>query len=233
MAFAVADDQQGRGLGTIMLEYLAAAALEQGIHQFVAWVLSGNQKMLKVFRSAGFEIHKTSDGGTVEITFDIAPTPGSIAARQAREHAAEASSIARLLRPRSIAVIGANREPGSIGHAVFRNLIDGEFTGPVYPVNSHAGSVAGVRAYQSVQEIPDRSTSRSSSTPAGDGARRRGGVRARWGRRSRRHLRRGSPRSPGVATASTRWCTLARRNGMRVDRAQLHGRAQHRRPTCR
>ncbi|MGZ8741250.1 MAG: hypothetical protein ACXWZ8_11710, partial [Gaiellaceae bacterium] len=50
--------------------------------------------------------------------------------RQAREHASEATSIARLLRPRSIAVIGANREPGSIGHAVFRNLIDGEFVGP-------------------------------------------------------------------------------------------------------
>lgn len=155
VAFAVADDQQGRGLGTIMLEYLAAAALEHGIHQFVAWVLSGNQKMLKVFRSAGFEIHKTSDGGTVEITFDIAPTPGSIAARQAREHSAEATSIARLLRPRSIAVIGANRDAGSIGHAVFRNLIDGEFTGPVYPVNPNTGSVAGVRAYPSVEAIPD------------------------------------------------------------------------------
>ena len=166
VAFAVADDQQGRGLGTIMLEYLAAAALEHGIHQFVAWVLSGNQKMLKVFRSAGFEIHKQSEGGTVEITFDIAPTPGSIAARQAREHSAEASSIARLLRPQSIAVIGANREPGSIGHAVFRNLIDGEFTGPVYPVNPKAGSVAGVKAYRSVRQIPDPVDLAIVATPA-------------------------------------------------------------------
>jgi acetyl coenzyme A synthetase (ADP forming)-like protein len=155
VAFAVADSEQGRGLGTIMLEYLAAAALEQGIHQFVAWVLSTNTKMLQVFRSAGFEMHKTSGGGTVEITFDIAPTPGSINARQAREHASEAHSIERLLRPTSIAVIGANRTPGSIGHSVFRNLIDGEFTGAVYPVNPKARSVAGVRAYASVADIPD------------------------------------------------------------------------------
>jgi len=167
VAFAVADSQQGRGLATIMLEYLAVAALEQGIHQFVAWVLSGNQKMLQVFRSAGFEMHKTSDGGTVEITFDIAPTPGSISARQAREHASEAESIARLLRPRSIAVIGANREPGSMGHAVFRNLIDGEFVGPVYPVNPHAGSVAGVKAYPTVEDIPDPVDLAVIVTPAG------------------------------------------------------------------
>src|SRR5262249_48412197 len=90
VAFAVADKQQGRGIGTIMLEYLAAAAREQGIHQFVAWVLATNTKMLTVFRRAGFEIQKQSGGGTVEITFDIEPTPGSINAQQAREHAAEA-----------------------------------------------------------------------------------------------------------------------------------------------
>ncbi|MFM8305260.1 MAG: GNAT family N-acetyltransferase [Actinomycetota bacterium] len=166
VAFAVADSQQGRGLATIMLEYLAVAALEQGIHQFVAWVLSGNQKMLQVFRSAGFDVHKTSGTGTVEITFDIAPTPGSISARQAREHSSEATSIARLLRPRSIAVIGANREPGSIGHAVFRNLIDGDFVGPVYPVNPHAGSVAGVRAYPSVEDLPDPVDLAVIATPA-------------------------------------------------------------------
>jgi acetyl coenzyme A synthetase (ADP forming)-like protein len=166
VSFAVADDQQGRGLATIMLEYLAAAALERGIHQFVAWVLSGNRPMLQVFRNAGFEIHRSSDGGTVEIVLDLVPTPQSIAARQAREHAAEARSIHRLLRPGSIAVVGASREPGSIGHGVFRNLIDGEFTGPVYPVNPHAGSVAGVRAYPSVGAIPDTVDLAIVATPA-------------------------------------------------------------------
>src|SRR5262249_55408709 len=65
-----------------------------------------------------------------------------------------------------IAVIGANREPGSIGHAVFRNLIDGEFVGPVYPVNPHAGSVAGVKAYPTVIDVPDPVDLAVVATPA-------------------------------------------------------------------
>jgi acetyl coenzyme A synthetase (ADP forming)-like protein len=155
VAFAVDDEQQGRGLGTIMLEYLAAAAREYGIHRFQAYVLSSNHQMLRVFTSAGFDVHKTWGGGLVEIRFDIEPTPGSISAQRAREHASEARSVARLLCPQSIAVVGANRSPGSIGHAVFRNLIDGDFDGPVYPVNPNAPAVAGVKAFARVVDIPD------------------------------------------------------------------------------
>ena len=166
VAFSVADDQQGRGLGTILLEYLAAAAREQGIRRFVAWVLTGNDAMLHVFRSAGFAVERSSDGATVEIGFDIAPTADSIELLRERERAAEIESIRRLLAPRSIAVVGAGRRPGSIGHAVFRNLIDGEFTGAVYPVNPSAGAVAGVRAYPTVSAIPDPVDLAVVATPA-------------------------------------------------------------------
>jgi len=166
VAFSVSDDQQGRGLGTILLEYLAAAAREQGIRRFVAWVLSGNQAMLAVFRSAGFAIERSSDGGTVEIAFDITPTTDSVGLQLERERIAERESIRRMLCPASIAVVGAGREPGSIGHAVFRNLIDGEFTGAVYPVNPHARSVAGVRAYPDVASIPDPVDLAVIATPA-------------------------------------------------------------------
>ena len=93
------DHEQGRGLGTIMLEYLAAAALEHGIHRFVAWVAQANTKMLAVFADAGFDVRRNVDGGTVEITFDIEPTPGSIEARTAHEHASESRSIARAAPP--------------------------------------------------------------------------------------------------------------------------------------
>ena len=107
VAFSVADDQQGRGLGTILLEYLAAAAREQGIRRFVAWVLAGNQPMLHVFRSAGFATQRSSDGETVEIGFDIAPTADSIGLQHERERLAEIESIRRLHAPRSIAGVGA------------------------------------------------------------------------------------------------------------------------------
>ena len=166
VAFAVDDREQGRGLGTLMLEYLVAAARERGIHRFVAFVLSDNQQMLRVFSAAGFDAHKRWGGGLVEVRFDIEPTPGSLSALRAREHSSEVRSVERLLCPQSIAVVGANREPGSIGHAVFRNLLDGDFVGPVYPVNPHAGAVAGVKAYPRVTDIPDPVDVAVIATPA-------------------------------------------------------------------
>ncbi|MCS7192740.1 MAG: acetate--CoA ligase [Armatimonadetes bacterium] len=60
-----------------------------------------------------------------------------------------------ILEPQSVAVIGASRQIGSVGHAVLSNLLMGQFTGVVYPVNPKARSICGVRTYQSVLEIPD------------------------------------------------------------------------------
>jgi acetyl coenzyme A synthetase (ADP forming)-like protein len=59
-----------------------------------------------------------------------------------------------ILRPRSVAVIGASRRPGSIGAAIFRNLLAHGFDGPVYPVNPTASVVQSVLAWPSVSAIP-------------------------------------------------------------------------------
>ena len=155
VAFTVQDDQQGRGLGTILLENLVAIARELGVTRFVASTLASNARMLRVFGDAGFEVQRHRESGTVELSFAIEPTTDSVAAQLAREHVAEAHSVERLLAPASVAVIGASRRPGSIGHAVFKNLLAGEFTGPVYPINPTAGAVAGVRAYPSLRDVPD------------------------------------------------------------------------------
>ncbi|MFA5860595.1 MAG: acetate--CoA ligase family protein [Candidatus Thermoplasmatota archaeon] len=64
-------------------------------------------------------------------------------------------TISRLFSPRSVAVIGASRDPRSVGHQIFHNLLAGGFQGPVYPVNRTARDVASVRAYPSVLDIPD------------------------------------------------------------------------------
>ena len=60
-----------------------------------------------------------------------------------------------LFAPRSIAVIGAGRERGSVGGEIFHNLLTHAFTGPVYPVNAKAKTVQSVRAYPSIKDIPD------------------------------------------------------------------------------
>ncbi|HEV8240155.1 MAG TPA: acetate--CoA ligase family protein [Thermoanaerobaculia bacterium] len=60
-----------------------------------------------------------------------------------------------LFSPRSIAVIGASRRPGSVGGAVLHNLVAGGFTGPVYPVNPEARSVHSLPCYRSVSALPE------------------------------------------------------------------------------
>ncbi|MGH8997623.1 MAG: GNAT family N-acetyltransferase, partial [Acidimicrobiales bacterium] len=155
VAFVVDDAHQGRGLGTLLLEHLAGAAKEAGIRRFVADTLPHNRRMLGVFADAGWRARRSFAEGAVRVGFEIEPTEGSVAAMRERERRAAAASVARLLRPRSVAVIGAGRRAGSVGQVLFRNLLAGGFTGPVYPVNPAARSVASVRAYASVADIPD------------------------------------------------------------------------------
>lgn len=154
VAFSVQDDQQRRGLGSILLEHLAAAAQECGIGRFTAEVLGENKKMMSVFLEAGYAVNREYSSGVVDLTFDISPTDAARQVWASREQHAEAKSIARLLTPRSVAVIGASSDPRKIGHAVLVNLLR-SFTGPVYPVNSESVAIQGVRAYPSVTDIPD------------------------------------------------------------------------------
>jgi len=155
VAFVVEDAHQRRGLGSILLEHLAAAAQERGIKRFTAEVLAENQSMLRVFVDAGYALDREVSSGIVDLSFDISPTESSLAVITSREHRAESWSIARLLNPQSVAVIGASNESRKLGHAVLANLLRAGFTGPVYPVNQEAFSVQGIRAYRSVLDIPD------------------------------------------------------------------------------
>jgi acetyl coenzyme A synthetase (ADP forming)-like protein len=155
VAFIVRDDQQGRGLGTLMLEHLAAVARANGITAFAADTLPHNRKMLGVLRDAGWETTRAFADGTIREEISIEPTDSSHAAIEGREQHSEAASITRILAPRSVAVVGASRTPGTIGHELFRNLLTYGFTGPVYPVNPSTTSVAGVRCYPTMLEVPD------------------------------------------------------------------------------
>jgi len=65
------------------------------------------------------------------------------------------AGLSPLFAPASVAVVGASNRPGSVGNAVFQNLLLGGFSGVIYPVNLAARSVGGVRAYPSLAEVPD------------------------------------------------------------------------------
>lgn len=153
VAFFVDDRHTGRGLATILLEYLAAAARQAGLSSFTATVLPTNSRMVGVFRAAGFEARSAFEDGLIEVRLDLRPTPEAEAAIEARAQKAEAEAVRLLLAPGSVAVIGAGRDRANVGHAVLRNLLMHEFTGPVYPVNPAAPHVGGVPAYPSLEAI--------------------------------------------------------------------------------
>ncbi len=155
VAFAVADDLQGRGVGTRLLEQLAALAGAAGVERFVAVVMSENRPMLKVFEDAGFTIARALEGGEIEVRFPIAATATYQEAVDVRDHVAVTASLRPFFQPASVAVIGASRRRGSIGGELFRNILAGDFTGAAYPINVKGEPVAGVRAYSTIAEIPD------------------------------------------------------------------------------
>src|SRR5213079_570554 len=86
VAFAVADELHGRGIGTRLLERLAVHAAEVGIEEFVAEVLPQNGAMLRVFDDAGFESARALQGGVIEVVLHIESPSTAIADR--RDHLA-------------------------------------------------------------------------------------------------------------------------------------------------
>jgi acyl-CoA synthetase (NDP forming)/GNAT superfamily N-acetyltransferase len=149
VAFVVEDTHQGRGIGSMLLEYLAEAARQEGISRFVAEVLPVNAAMLGVFADFGYHVQRQYADGVVHLSFPIEPTTRSLEVQRRREQRTEARSIARLLTPRAVAVYGASATGQGVGAAILGHLRDGGFRGVILPVHPSAPSVAGVRAHPS------------------------------------------------------------------------------------
>ncbi len=150
----IADEFQGLGLGTLLLERLAAAAPGIGVYVFEADVLSSNAAMLRVFAASGYDPEITAEGHLQHVVLRVDQRASVLARMSRREHQAARRSLEKLLSPRAVAVIGANRQPDTIGHQILVNLIGCGFPGPVYPVNPAAHEVAGRPAVARVQDLP-------------------------------------------------------------------------------
>ncbi len=155
VAFLVEDAQQGRGIGQLLLEHLAQAGRERGIERFVAEVLPDNERMILTFRDAGYRLVSDVEDGVMTLEFPIENTDTAAGVMANREHRAEARSIETFFNPRSVAVIGASRRQDTIGQALVRHLVLGDYAGRVYVVNDRATSVSGMPAHATVSEIQD------------------------------------------------------------------------------
>jgi acyl-CoA synthetase (NDP forming)/GNAT superfamily N-acetyltransferase len=162
VAFAVPDDMHGKGIATLLLEHLVSVARDRGMRTFTAEALAENRAMLTVFADAGLPVRRQMSDGVVELTF---PIPAGDADRSldsyldsvaTRESLADVASLRHLLRPASVAVVGASRRRGTVGREILRNIVTGGFSGEVYPVNPRASSLEGLHCLASVAELPER-----------------------------------------------------------------------------
>jgi acyl-CoA synthetase (NDP forming)/GNAT superfamily N-acetyltransferase len=161
VAFAVPDDMHGRGIATLLLEHLVSAGRERGLRAFTAEALSENRPMLGVFADAGLPVRRRMTDGVVELNFPIPAgdddrsLDGYLDSVAARESRADVASLRPLLRPASVAVVGAGRRRGTVGREILRNIVTGGFVGTVYPVNPRATALEGLHCLASVDDLPE------------------------------------------------------------------------------
>jgi len=154
VAFTIANEFQGRGLGSILLGQLAQVASAHGIEIFEAEVVAANHAMLHVFRASGFPIEVNAKAGQLHVVF---PTSFTAEARQQferRESIAAVNALKLFFEPRGVAVIGASRQRGTIGGEILHNLLSYGFKGAVYPVNPAATVIENVPCYPTIEEVP-------------------------------------------------------------------------------
>jgi acyl-CoA synthetase (NDP forming)/GNAT superfamily N-acetyltransferase len=154
VAFLVADRLHGHGVGTLLLEHLAALGRAAGVRRFTAEVLADNAPMLRVFVDAGFDVSRELDRGVVTVEMDTSVSEEALRAADTREAQAEAASLRPLLRPDRVAVVGARHDGTGVGAAVIESIVQGGYRGELVVIHPEAGEIGGVPAYRSFDEAP-------------------------------------------------------------------------------
>ncbi|MFO0765933.1 MAG: GNAT family N-acetyltransferase [Nitrospiraceae bacterium] len=155
VAFAVADSLRGQGLGTILLERMALLALRHGFTRLWAVTHADNLAMREVFDESGFSVHEHIEGGDIEVDLSLAPSEATAQRADWRERIATAASLGPLLHPTSVAIVGASRDPHSIGYRLLDAARSNDFHGRLYPINPHASTIGGLQAYPSLRALPE------------------------------------------------------------------------------
>lgn len=155
VAMAVDDAFHGKGLGTLLLERLALLAIHHGFTRLWAVTHAENLAMREVFRESGFLVHEAYEGDDMAVELSLIPTETTVARAEVRERLATTASLRPFFQPRSVAIVGASRNPNKIGYRLLDAITAGRFRGAVYPVNPQAADIKGLRTYRSLLEIPE------------------------------------------------------------------------------
>ena len=95
-----------------------------------------------------------SEQGAIAADVRIVIDPNPPAPRYRPTHEDIVRSMNRIMKPNSVAVIGASAESGKIGNSVMKNLINGGYKGQIYPIHPKADEIMGYKAFRSVKDVP-------------------------------------------------------------------------------
>lgn len=151
----VQDEHQGRGIGTALGRTVATTAVERGVQTLVGDLGADNQRMLALLEDLGLDYVTGEHDGLLRADFDLELDEDFLRVVDDEERDAARAALERFFSPGKVAVVGASRNPTAIGGLVLRNLLDGRFSGVVYPVNPHTPHVQGVAAYASLAACPE------------------------------------------------------------------------------
>src|SRR6266498_2851559 len=121
-----------------------------GIIQNVSQLISDFPEIAEMDLNPVFATPKGATAADVRIVCDWNPAPARY--RPSQEEIVRAMN--RIMKPESVAVIGASSEDGKIGNSVMKNLINGGYEGKIYPINPSADEIMGRKAYKSVKDVP-------------------------------------------------------------------------------
>ena len=155
VAFLVADQDRGRGVGSLLLEHLAALGRRHGVSRFEAEVLSDNYGMLRVFRAAGFAATRRSVAGEVQVELRTDASREAVEAADRREWRAAARSLQPLLHPTSVAVVGVRRSAGGFGRGVLDAIRGSSYGGTLHVIHPQAQLIDGLPTSRSLGDLDD------------------------------------------------------------------------------
>jgi len=147
-----------------MLDGIAAAPILKGVRgaaaadrQALARIIQSVSQLVADFPEISemdlnpvFATPKGATAADVRIVCDWNPAPPRYRPSQAEI----VRQMNRIMKPESVAVIGASSEDGKIGNSVMKNLINGGYQGAIYPIHPSATEILGRKAYKSVKDVP-------------------------------------------------------------------------------
>src|SRR5690242_17868950 len=147
-----------------MLDGIAAAEMLKGVRgaagvdrdalatmiERVSQLVSDFPEVSELDLNPVFATEKGATAADVRIVIDAQPAQQ----RYRPAHDDIVKSMNRIMKPDSVAVIGASSEAGKIGNSVMKNLINGGYQGKLYPIHPKADEIMGHKAYKSVKDVP-------------------------------------------------------------------------------